>query len=304
MTYMNVGITFLSKSSLDSAEVYLNKSIKGFKETKYLRLLSTSLSLLGEVYYQKEDFKQALIIADSSQKVSESIKFKINYSRNYNLLSRIYEKLKNTKKAKEYSELDHVNSPKNVDFKNARTINESFAKSRYNQNRKKIQNLIDDRLFYKSNLFKILALAIALFFFSYYLFIRHRKIQKEVYLLQEELNIFSKNNIVETSQLIHLKSKAVIDACKLMYIKSDGHYLEFYIEGKEKPEVDRNSLLNILELLPAQLFVRAHNSYIVNIGYIKIINSTKLMLSNGKWINLSRTYKQQLKDILHKDYTR
>ena len=84
-----------------------------------------------------------------------------------------------------------------------------------------------------------------------------------------------------------------------MYIKSNGHYLEFYVDGKSTPELDRNTLTGILELLPPNLFVRIHKSYIVNIGHIKIINSTKLMLKNGTRINLSRTYKQHLKDRLN-----
>ena len=49
------------------------------------------------------------------------------------------------------------------------------------------------------------------------------------------------------------------------------------------------------------MFVRVHRSYIVNIYKIKIINSTKLMLDEGTWINLSRTYKKQLKELLKKE---
>ena len=122
---------------------------------------------------------------------------------------------------------------------------------------------------------------------------KHSQLQKQFNKLNEDSS--TNHNIPK----IILKSKAVIDANKLQYIKSDGHYLEFYIDGKDKPEIDRNSLINILETLTAQQFVRIHKSYIVNVFHIKIINSTKLMLKNGKWINLSRKYKQQLKDILH-----
>ena len=38
---------------------------------------------------------------------------------------------------------------------------------------------------------------------------------------------------------IHLKNKLVIDTEELLYIKSDGHYLEFYVDGKSKPELDQ-----------------------------------------------------------------
>ncbi|MFC5046213.1 LytR/AlgR family response regulator transcription factor [Aquimarina hainanensis] len=130
-----------------------------------------------------------------------------------------------------------------------------------------------------------------------------QKLKTEVGVLQEKLDTlksqYNKNEKSQINELIHLKSKAVLNSIEILYIKSDGHYVEYYTEHKKNPEIDRNSLTEVLKQLPSSSFIRVHKSYIVNIYRIKIINSTKLMLDNGVWLNLSRTYKQQLKDILN-----
>ncbi|MBT8266089.1 MAG: LytTR family transcriptional regulator [Bacteroidia bacterium] len=300
MSYMNLGISYFSKLSLDSAQYYLDQSIKGFKKNENLMLVTNNLSLLAEVYFQKEDYNKALKIADSSQKLAEKLKLQRNYSRNYNLLARIHNKLNNKEAYNKYIKLEEANRLKNIDPRNIKVggINESQQKSITQHYLDKEKHLSEDKLFYKNNLFKIVALAIFLFFISIYFYKKNNKSQNEISLLREKLKSHAENNIVE-SELLYLKSKAVINSNKLRFIKSAGHYLEFHIAGKEKPEIDRNSLISILETLPSQQFVRIHKSYIVNIAYIKIINSTKLMLNDGTWINLSRTYKQQLKEVLN-----
>jgi DNA-binding LytR/AlgR family response regulator len=131
---------------------------------------------------------------------------------------------------------------------------------------------------------------------------KNKNIKREFAIIQKELEEFKQKNTPKkvVNQIIHLKSKAVVNCNELLYVKSDGHYAEFYIEGKNIPEIDRTSLIEVYKMLPSDSFVRTHKSYIVNIHKIKIINATKLMLENGQWLNLSRTYKQALKDILHK----
>jgi hypothetical protein len=123
---------------------------------------------------------------------------------------------------------------------------------------------------------------------------RNKNLKEVSYNLTKKLNTKSNPTIL-------LKSKAILKTEDIQYIKSDGHYVEYFIDNKDKPEIDRNSLTEVLRILPNTSFIRIHKSYIVNIYRIKIVKSTKVMLDNGVWINLSRTYKQQLKDILHKD---
>ena len=303
---MDIGMTHFQKTEkkLDSAKYYFKSSIVGFKRIKNKRFISQNLSLLAEVYFQKEEYEKALKLVQESQSISEEINFRVNFSRNYNLIARIHDELKNPSKAKEFYSLeDKYKIPSRSGFK--KELNEAHSKSQAKHFVKKVEVLNEDKTFYKRNLF--IAITISLVLICAVLFLRKRNkiVKKEVGVLQQRLKNYKKERLDKEksigNQLINLKSKAILNSSEILYVKSDGHYVEYYLENKDKPEIDRNSLNEVLKTLPTLSFIRIHKSFIVNIYRIKIINSTKVMLDNGVWINLSRTYKQQLKDILHKE---
>lgn len=63
---------------------------------------------------------------------------------------------------------------------------------------------------------------------------------------------------------------------EILYIKSDGNYLEvILIEGKK---VVRSNFQSLLKLLPSEDFVLVHRSYIVNIKHIQKIENNKLIV--------------------------
>jgi tetratricopeptide (TPR) repeat protein len=304
LNYMNAGDTYFVQSKLDSAQFYLEKAIKGFYNTKNVQPLATSLTNLSEVHFQKGEYTTALKWADSSRGLIENLKLQRNYGRIYNLLGRVHKNLGNENDYQYYLQKEREYQPKRIDSLEVRgdAANETYNKSVYKYKKEAEDDMIEQNAFYKSNLFKMLILAILLGCAIIFLVYRNSISKKELKLLRDKIDEAQANPKRKPKtplDLIYLKNKLVIDTQELLYIKSDGHYLEFYIEGKTTPELDRNTLTGILEILPPLLFVRIHKSYIVNIGHIKIINSTKLMLKNGTWINLSRTYKQQLKQMLN-----
>jgi len=142
-------------------------------------------------------------------------------------------------------------------------------------------------------------------FVVYSFFKRHKAIENEFKDIQLKLDAMKANEVIEevenSEKVIHLKSKATINTFNILYIKSNGYYVEYHLDDRKQPEVDRSTMMEVEKSLPAQCFVRIHKSYIVNIHRIKIINSSKLMLDTGEWINLSRVYKQALKDLLNKE---
>jgi hypothetical protein len=95
----------------------------------------------------------------------------------------------------------------------------------------------------------------------------------------------------QKTETIRLKSKALVVIKDIQYIKSDGAYLDLFLSGQSRPEVDRNSLKNILEELPSQYFLQIHRSVIVNIIAIKSIYFDRLILKNGVELSISRKYK-------------
>jgi DNA-binding LytR/AlgR family response regulator len=83
----------------------------------------------------------------------------------------------------------------------------------------------------------------------------------------------------------------------ILYIASDGHYLDIYTSNKLKAEIDRNTIKEIKTQLPEHLFVQIHRKYLVNMLYIKSFNSQVVKLQNGTELKVSRTYKNNIKEL-------
>jgi len=303
---MNIGLTFLQYQELDSANYYLKKSYKGFKEIKNKRFIAQNLSLLGELQLQKEAYTKALEYVDSSLNLANKNNLKFLLPTNYSLLSRIYTSMGNEEKAEEYSTLIKEYRPKDMEFSESKiaNLNNAIRVDKAKVYESILNDSEDSKKFYKTNFFIILIIVLFLGIIIYFLVKRNRIIENEVKEIQQKINeIRTTKNVVELEgeKVIRLKSKASINSSKILYVKSDGHYVEYHLDTKKNPEVDRNTMIEVEKLLPTQSFVRIHKSYIVNINRIKIINSNKIMLDTGEWINLSRVYKQALKDILHKE---
>ena len=93
---------------------------------------------------------------------------------------------------------------------------------------------------------------------------------------------------MKKNSLIQLKNKQVIDLNKVIYIKSDGHYAEFFCIENNQRIISRSSLKALTTRLPAALFVRVQRSYIINLNYVVKFNKQHVILQKGKKIPLSR----------------
>lgn len=301
--YMNIGNVFLQERKLDSAYWYLQKSLKGLKPTQQVKTIGENYRLLGYVLFQKQDYSTAKRYLDSSYNINKKHNIQTNLAKDYNLYARIYEQTNDHKKAVEYFRLEKKINDSIFSAKTAKDYNELLVKQKVKKHKNTIDNLSSANSLYKSNLAIVLVLLLGVGVFSFLSYKKYAKGKKEIKNLQEELDAYHKEAAKQDSEsnFIHLKSKALINTNEILYIKSDGHYMEIFLENKKKPEIERSTLTELLQLLPNVDFVRIHKSYIVNIRKIKIINATQLMLENGEWIKLSRTYKQQLKEMLHKE---
>ncbi len=305
MAKMNIGLTFLQYQELDSAEYYLNKSYKGFEEINNIRYVAQNLNLLADLQFLKGDNPKAIELATSSLKLANENNLEFLLPSNYSLLSRIYNKIGDVEKTQQYADLALSTRPKQMDFSESRIddLNEGIRINKAKAYESRLNEMEDSNRFNKSTLIiaAILILILVLVVFSF--FKRNKTMKAEFKDIQLKLTSIndSKLPIEKSNHIIQLKSKASLHTKNILYIKADGHYVEYYIEDRKNPEVDRNTMIDVLKQLPTQSFVRIHKSYIVNISRIKIINSNKVMLDNGEWINLSRVYKQSLKDTLNKE---
>ena len=87
----------------------------------------------------------------------------------------------------------------------------------------------------------------------------------------------------------------------VMYIESSAHKVKFHIVGKEMNNYIINDKLNNIEkeLSDYNYFIRVHQSYIVNMKYVKKISNYHMFLNNGIDITVPKTrYKEVKKAIL------
>ncbi|WP_271766258.1 LytR/AlgR family response regulator transcription factor [Aquimarina algiphila] len=111
---------------------------------------------------------------------------------------------------------------------------------------------------------------------------RHQKLQLKKadsltqYLLNENSKLIStrlSNSSTQQKLLIKSENDSIelqIHPSDLIYLKSDGNYVEvFFLDsGSIQKNLVRNRLKNIEKLLPNKIFIRCHNSFIVNGNYI------------------------------------
>jgi hypothetical protein len=105
------------------------------------------------------------------------------------------------------------------------------------------------------------------------------------------------NKNTPLNKTIILRSKVVLNTEDVMYITSDGPYLDFYLFNKINPEVDRNTFKWALSALPSNTFIQIHRSCIVNIKYVKILKASEIILNNDTSLKISRTFKNNIKAL-------
>ncbi len=95
---------------------------------------------------------------------------------------------------------------------------------------------------------------------------------------------------------------AAVALNKIVFIKSDLHYLDFVLSNEKKPLRSKQKLTEAAILLqPYPQFVRCHQSYIINLDYIQEIERQRILLSvkglvYADTIPISRKYTDSVKD--------
>ncbi len=87
--------------------------------------------------------------------------------------------------------------------------------------------------------------------------------------------------------------KIVID--DVLFIQSDGNYLN--IEAINNKVMTRMTFQQLMEKLPRDIFVRVHNSYIVNLTHINKIEDNHIFIQDLK-IPIGIKYKEELTNYL------
>ena len=82
----------------------------------------------------------------------------------------------------------------------------------------------------------------------------------------------------------------------IKYIESDGDYIRFYLQSRKI--MVRGSLSSMEVMLPSTLFLRIHNSYMINLKKVNAITLCSVEI-DGTELPISRSHKEKVLRILN-----
>ncbi len=106
-----------------------------------------------------------------------------------------------------------------------------------------------------------------------------------------------KNLKGEEKQAIFVKTgyqEEKVLLAEISYIEAEGNYLTFVLPGRKV--LSRQTMQEVLQVLPAHQFIRVHRSYIVSLPKIDRINRQEIGVS-GASIPIGASYEEEVKYI-------
>jgi two-component system, LytTR family, response regulator len=91
--------------------------------------------------------------------------------------------------------------------------------------------------------------------------------------------------------------KKAIELESVVYIESIGNYVKVYFKDTNKAIVVYESLKNIVENTPSEVFIQTHKSYIVNRNFIEQIEKEHILLRGEITVPLGRKYELLVKRL-------
>jgi len=286
---------YLAKGRPDSSLVYIKAAkmiISGQPRLQPNFLLDLNQKL-ANYYSHKGQYDSVIFYGMEMIKITKEHRFKLRKDKIYQLLAEAYEHNGEITKSNEYYSLyaaiqDSIKASKTEKF-----LAETKAKYLLNQKDKALAENADESTFLKKWQFVLILLVIMLLSFTLFGYQRLKKSKVQLSEKEEENTKINQEIQNQKRAILELKSKAILPVDEIISIESDGHYLEFFLSSKDKPEVDRNRLKEIKAFLPTR-FVQIHRSYIINTEFIKVKYADKVLLKDGRELPVSRTYKKEL----------
>lgn len=109
-------------------------------------------------------------------------------------------------------------------------------------------------------------------------------------------------NIKSNEDYILIKSGSKTHKIKLidiLFFKKDGNYLEIVTEKNNKILL-RSNMTDVFSLVPKELFIRVHRSYVVSLWKISILEVNKVIIKNHN-IPIGPLYRKELMELVKKN---
>ena len=108
-----------------------------------------------------------------------------------------------------------------------------------------------------------------------------------------------KNQKQNSANSLYIKDNYVrikLDIPDILYIKSEGNYLEIYLEDKK--HLVRSRLADFIKDLPKSNFIQIHRRYVINISKINLVGNGYVIINNIE-IPITKTYKDSFDKLLN-----
>ena len=290
-TLQNIGNTYLLMKRYDSSISYLKNAHRQSLKTPDAQRQAQSVRLLGTAFFETSALDSALLCYDSALNIIVRKRLYSDLQQTYKKLAEVYEAMGDFKNANKF--LKHETSLKDslYSLEGLKTLNEILTKYEVSEKEEEI-----DKLSFYRKLLTPVGIGSIVLLIS--LLIVLTKWKRSKVMLMSENQELSKEIEKSKTEILELKSRAIISVDEIVSIKADGHYLEFYLTSKSNPEIDRNRIKEVIEVLPSK-FVQIHRSYIVNIEHVKVKYADKVLLKDGQELPVSRTYKAALNKVMN-----
>ncbi len=109
-------------------------------------------------------------------------------------------------------------------------------------------------------------------------------------------------NIKLNEDYILIKSGSKTHKIKIidiLFFKKDGNYIEI-VTDKNYKILLRSNMADIFSLVPKELFIRVHRSYVVSLWKISILEANKVIIKNHN-IPIGSLYRKELMELVKKN---
>ena len=91
-----------------------------------------------------------------------------------------------------------------------------------------------------------------------------------------------------------------VPVSSIKYIESMSEYVRIFVEGCSKPIVSLLSMKKLEESLPADLFMRVHRSYLVNLNKVKEVSKMRIVYDGDVYVPIGDMYKDKFFEYIDK----
>lgn len=310
--YIELSEINIQKGKLDEAKKYAEEAKRISEKINDKLQQQISDYTLFKISLLEGKFKKAIKQGEELIQFAKENNLEHALRDTYQLISTAYDSLGEVEVAHTYLKIhtDYIERMK--DYGKLRTQIDMRAKYNSSKMQKRITEA-EDAQQVSSVILILSAIGIIVFVYLSYSGFKKYKREKEVTstLIQEKnlqkekiSNLVEKQKEADASQAgeggyIFVNNQK-IEFTDIIYISSSGHYLYYHLHDRKSPILERRNLKDVLFSLPADQFVQIHRSYIVNIRHVKHFTLQDVALSNNKVVKISRTYKNNLVELIEK----